>query len=252
MSNQPSPIVDALAGIVATDIQRATAQLAQDVFAEVFRNALNPDQAALGKVLKEQEARCLKWCEEGVGSENQLLRLAMLISGLDQWGLAYTQTFNLTAIPALTALISSLRTRLNEQSDAAFQQFFELIAQVETSVVDFKVEVRRSLHLALWHAMAACDNIEEARPILETLGGMLLGLDQQMKEIGWRLVADALAHIQIGLLKENSPVAQEGTQMLFAALRNAMTLERYQAIQRHASQVVIAWQQAQRSSTQIQ
>jgi hypothetical protein len=40
--------------------------------------------------------------------------------------------------------------------------------------------------------------------------------------------------------------------MLFEALRHAMPAERYQGIQRHAGLVVIAWQQAQRSSQRPQ
>lgn len=252
MSTASNPITDALSPLATADIQRATAQLAQDVFAEVFRNAYTPDLQQLGKILSQLETRCVQWCEAADSSEGQLLRLVMLSSGLDQWGLAYTQTFNLTAIPPLTALITSLRSRLNPQAETLFQQFFELIEQGETHAVDFKVELRRSLHLALWHAMAACETLEEAEIILQTLGGMLLALNQQMPEIGWRLVADALAHIQISLLKEANEIAREGTQMLFESLRQAMPAERYQGIQRHASLVVIAWQQAQRSSQQPQ
>lgn len=252
MSTAAKPIVDTLSAITPAETQRAAAQLAQDVFAEVFRQSCAVDQAKIGKSLSEMESRCIQWCEAGETSENQLLRLAMLISGLDQWGLAYTQTFNLKAIAPLSALISFLRTRLNPQAEALFQQFFEMIEQGETNAVDFKVELRRSLHVALWHAMAACETLAEAEVILQTLGGMLLALDQQMPEIGWRLMADALAHIQIGLLKADNDIAREGTQMLFLSLRQAMPAERYQGIQRHASQVVIAWQQAQRSSQQIQ
>ena len=66
---------------------------------------------------------------------------------------------------------------------------------------------------------------------------------------GWRLVADALAHIQIGLLSGQapaSPLAQEGTQQLFASLRHALPDARYQAILAHSGQAVVAWQQAAR------
>lgn len=250
MSSAANPIVDTLAALAPAETQRAAAQLAQDVFAEVFRNSFNPDPEQLGKLLKGLESRCVNWCEQGDSSEGQILRLAMLVTGLDQWGLAYTQSFNLTAIPALTALISALRTRLNTQSDALFQQFFELIEQSDSHVVDFKVELRRSIHLALWHAMAACENIGEAQGILQALGSMLLVLNQQMPEIGWRLVADALAHIQIGVLKEDvTEIAREGTQMLFASLRQAMPLALYQNILRLSSHAVLAWQQAQRPVT---
>ena len=72
-----------------------------------------------------------------------------------------------------------------------------------------------------------------------------------MPELGWRLLADALANIQIALLSDlapKSPLAQEGTQQLFASLRHALPAERYQAILAHAGQAVGAWQQASRHS----
>jgi hypothetical protein len=30
-------------------------------------------------------------------------------------------------------------------------------SEIESDAIDFKIELRRSIHLALWHAMAACD-----------------------------------------------------------------------------------------------
>ena len=251
MSTTPSPIIDAFSTLADAETQCTAAQLAQDIFAEVFRKAFTPDPEVLGKALAEAETRSIEWCQNGASSEEQLLRLAMLITGLDHWGLAYTQAFNLTAIPALTALITALRGRLNSESDEAFQQFFSVIEQIESNAIDFKVELRRSIHLALWHAMAACESDEDAESILKPLGGMLLGLSQQMPELGWRLVADALAHIQISLLGENSALselARENTQKLFDSLQHAMPREQYQTILRHSSQAALAWQQARRSS----
>lgn len=251
MSTTTSPIVDALATLADAETQCEAAQLAQDVFAEVFRKAFTPDPELLGKTLAEAETRCIEWCQQGASNEEQLLRLAMLVTGLDHWGLAYTQTFSLTAIPALTALIAALRSRLNSQSDESFEQFFTVIEQIESNVVDFKVELRRSIHLALWHAMAACETEEDADSILKPLGGMLLGLSQQMPEFGWRLVADALAHIQISLLSETSALsdlARESTQKLFESLQQAMPREQYQTILRHSSQAALAWQQARRTT----
>lgn len=250
MTTAPSLPADTLAALADAETQRATARLAQDVFAGVFRQAFTPDPEQLGKILSELESRCIAWCQAGESDDSRLLRLALLITGLDQWGLAYTQAFNLNAIPALTALIAALRSRLNAQSDALFQQYFARLEAVETDGVDFKVELRRSLHLALWHAMVACETSEEAQDILRPLGSMLLALDRQMPELGWRLVADALAHIQISLLGEMAAateLAQDSTQQLFGALRQALPAERYQSIMRHSGQVVLAWQQLRRS-----
>lgn len=249
MTTATQTVADLFSTAAPAQAQTATARLAQDVFAEVFRKAYDPDPAELTQAITELQARCIQWCEEGESTEAQIMRLALLITGLDQWGLAYTQTFSLTAIPPLTALIASLRTRLNEQSDALFQQFFELIEQGENNAVDFKIGLRRSIHLALWHAMAACETTEDAQSILQPLGSMLLVLIQKMPRLGWRLVADTLAHIQIKLLDESSEVARNSTQTLFESLRHALPLELYQNILRLSSQAMLAWQQAQRSTT---
>jgi len=106
------------------------------------------------------------------------------------------------------------------------------------------------MHLALWHAMVACETTEEAQSILQPLGSMLLGLNRQMPELGWRLVADALAHIQISLLGEMATVtdlARDSTQQLFESLRQAMPAEHYQRILHHSGQVLLAWQQLRRT-----
>ncbi|MBK9783685.1 MAG: hypothetical protein IPP59_05595 [Betaproteobacteria bacterium] len=59
---------------------------------------------------------------------------------------------------------------------------------------------------------------------MQPLGSMMVVLTQQMPELGWRLLADALANIQICLAIRHGPAmlqAQEGTQQLFASLRHA-------------------------------
>ncbi|PKO46706.1 MAG: hypothetical protein CVU31_09590 [Betaproteobacteria bacterium HGW-Betaproteobacteria-4] len=242
---------DQLARLASADTQRLAARMAQDVFAGAFRQSATVDAAPDVVVLGEVAAHCADWCRAGASDEARALRLAMLISGLDQWGLAYTQAFNLEAIHALTALIGGLRTRLEAREDALFQQYFEQIAEVESDAIDFKVDLRRGIHLALWHAMAACETAEQVQGIVQPLGSMMVALDTQMPELGWRLLADALANIQIALLSDiapKSPLAQDGTQQLFASLRHALPAERYQAIMAHAGQAVVAWQQASRHS----
>jgi hypothetical protein len=179
------------------------------------------------------------------------LRLALLISGLDQWGLAYTQAFKLEAIHPLTALIGGLRTRLDAREDTLFQTYFEQIASVEADAIDFKVELRRAIHLALWHAMAACETAEQVAGIVQPLGSLMVALDQQMPQLGWRLLADALANIQIALLSGTAPAStrvEEGTQQLFASLRHALPAERYQAILAYSGQAVVGWQQSRQAA----
>ena len=242
---------DQLAKLANADTQRLAARMAQDVFAGAFRQAATVDAAPDVGVLGEVAGHCADWCRAGVGDEARALRLALLISGLDQWGLAYTQAFKLDAIHALTALIGGLRTRLDAREDTLFQQFFEQISEVESAAIDFKVDLRRGIHLALWHAMAACETMEQVEGIVQPLGSMMVALDEQMPELGWRLLADALANIQIALLSDlapKSPLVHEGTQQLFASLRHALPQDRYQAILAHAGQVVVAWQQSVRLS----
>lgn len=249
MSSNASPIVDHLSSLADSDTQRMAARMAQEVFAGTFRQSVGSDTAEAGQVMTEVESRCANWCRAGDGDEAKALRLALLISGLDQWGLAFSQAFNLSAIPALSALIGALRTRLDPQADARFQWFFSQMEQVEADAIDFKVELRRGIHLALWHAMAACETAAQAEAIVQVLGSLLVALNERMPELGWRLVADALAHIQVRLLddKAASTVAQEGTQQLFESLRRSLPQERYQTILAHSAQVVLAWQQSKRS-----
>ena len=249
MSTAAQLPVDTLAIHVHADTQKLAARMAQDIFSGIFRETLSTEPATLGRKIGELEQQCRNWCRAGSTPEAQAARMALLIGGLDQWGLAYSQAFSLTAIPALSALLGALRNSLEPQADARFQWYFSQIEQIESDAIDFKVELRRSIHLALWHAMAACETQEEAHAILQALGGLMLGLDQRMPTLGWRLLADALANIQIALLSHSaaSEVAQESTQALFESLRQALPAERYREILAHAGQAVLAWQQAKRT-----
>jgi hypothetical protein len=106
----------------------------------VFRQAAANDGAPDVGVLGEVAAQCANWCRAGGSDEARALRLALLISGLDQWGLAYTQAFGLTAIHPLTALIGGLRTRLDAREESRFQQYFEQLDAVESDAIDFPGE----------------------------------------------------------------------------------------------------------------
>jgi len=95
---------DRLAALVPPDDQRLAARMAQDAFATIFRLAFAADAGKLSAALADLDGRCDRWCQAGAGPEEQALRRALLIGGLDQWGLAYSQAFELAAIPALWAL----------------------------------------------------------------------------------------------------------------------------------------------------
>ena len=100
--------------------------------------------------------------------------------------------------------------------------------------------------------MTACDDEAEAQRILRALGSLMLALTRRMPLLGWRLLADALASVQIRLLDDEKPVgrmAEEATQQLFTALRQSLPPEQYQAILAHSGRAVVAWQQARRPAS---
>ena len=245
--------LDALAGLANPETQKRAARMAQEVFTGLFRLSAEPDSDA-SEQIKTVATRCFNWTQAGETQEAKALRIALLISGLDQWGLAYSQAFNLTAIPALSTLIGQLRQQLDQMADAQFQWYFTQIEQMEGDAIDFKVDLRRHIHLALWHAMIHCDSETAAHGILAPLGGLLLALDEKMPTLGWRLIADAFANIQVALLQQttHNELAQQTTGQLFASLQQALPETRYKAIMAQATQVVLAWQQASRTPSQTQ
>jgi hypothetical protein len=247
-----TPDADRLAVTLPADAQRQAAHVAQDAFAIVFRLTIDDNAGGRDVALAEVERRCLDWCAAGESEEVRTRRRVLLASGLDQWGLAYSQAFELTAIPALSMLIGSLRVSLDAAEDARFQQVFAQIDEVESDAIDFKIELRRNIHLALWHAMIACDDSAESQRIVRALGSLMLALTRRMPLLGWRLLADTLASIQIRLLDSEKPagrMAEEATQQLFAALRQSLPPEQYQAILALSGQALLAWQQARRPAS---
>ena len=253
----PSPTMspelpgDRLANLVSPDTQRLAARMAQDAFAALFRLTADGDGQRVNTALADLEARGRNWCAAGDSADATALRAAMLISGLDQWGLAYSQAFGLTAIPALSALLGSLRHSLEPAVEVRFQTFFQQLENAEGDAIDFKIELRRNIHLALWHAMSACDEAADAQRIAECLASLMLALVGRMPALGSRLLADALAGIQISLLADNpapGPLAQEKTQQLFEALRQHLPAEQYREILAYSGQAVMAWDQARRAA----
>jgi len=241
-----SPIPpDNLAALISPEIQRHAARMAEDAFAQILRLTLAGDAAALELGVANMEPLCRNWARAAADDEARALRLALLATGLDQWGLAYAQAFGLVAIPGLTALLGSLHNGLDVAADARFQQQFAAIEAVESDAVDFKMELRRSIHLALWHAMIACETEDAAEPILAALGSLLWALVLRMPCLGWRLVADTLAHIQIRCLAAGvAATGQEMNQRLFQSLRRSLPEAQGAAIFAQANQVAIAWQRA--------
>lgn len=242
-----TPPPDALAAVADPELQRLAARMAQDAFTRLFRLMLAGDASAIQEAIAELVRRSRNWAQAGSDDEARALRLALLLTGIDQWGLAWCQAFRLSAIPGVSQLLGDLRTGLDAAADARFQRAFAAIDAAEGNAVDFKMELRRSIHLGLWHAMVACEERSEAEALRAALGGMLVALVNKMPLLGWRLVADALAHIQLLCLGEGaagSELAREVNAGLFAALRQNLPREISEPMFAHANQVVLAWQRS--------
>ena len=72
-----------------------------------------------------------------------------------------------------------------------------------------------------------------------------------MPTLGGKLLADALAGIQISLLGDSNAataLAQKNTEHLFAALRQNLPAEQYREILAYSGRAVLAWDQARRST----
>ncbi len=243
------PPADKLAGLAAPEVQRLAARMAQDAFTRIFRLTIESDEAALQEAVAVIQERAANWVRAAPDDDGRALRMALLVSGVDQWGLAYAQAFRLAALPGVSVLLGGLRNGLDAAADARFQRQYAAIEGVESDAVDFKMELRRNIHLALWHAMIACTGRDEAQDILAALGGMLVALVARMPVLGWRLVADALTHIQLRCLSDaaaSTDLARENTEGLFVALRQALPRKISEPMFAQANQVVIAWQQSRR------
>lgn len=245
MTDARADLHDPLAALAPPRVQAEAADLARESFTQAFRHAAAESSSFPQEALRTQ---CLEWVQSDPDAEARALRMALLLAGLDQWGLAFSQAFGIQAIPPLTTLIGALRTSLGPEDDARFQRQFDGLDATETAAIDFKISLRRQIHLALWHAMCAGENLEAIEPVIQALGSQLLALDAAMPALGWRLVADTLAHIQIHLLENSGAVglAQSSTQCLFASLRQAWPKERHERIMAQAAQAVLAWQRQTR------
>ncbi|MDX5363378.1 MAG: hypothetical protein LPJ91_04400 [Pseudazoarcus pumilus] len=242
---------DELAELAPREVQLRAARMVQDAFAQVFRLSVEGDAPAASEGVTQLTETLSNWARAGADEEARALRLAMLVSGLDQWGVAYSRAFGLQAIPALSVLVGGMRTALDAEADARFGRQFAAIEAGEGNVIDFKIDLRRSLHLALWHAMIACEDKDEAEAVAQALGGMLLGLTTSMPKLGWRLVADALSHMQIRCLADSlatEGLARETNEALFAALGRELAPQTRDLVFAHSAEAVRTWLQSGRGN----
>lgn len=245
-----TPPHDALAGLISPALQKEAANLAQDGFTRVFRLLTEGDESAAELGLSVIETRARGWAFDGQEGDAALMRLALLVSGLDQWGIALTQALSLQALPGLTALLGNLRMPLDAQAGARFEQLFADVEAREENAIDFKMELRRGIHLALWHAIAASDDEAERTQLIQRLGSQMLSMTQNMPTWGGHLLADSIAHIQLRLLSatQADAVAEAATSELFGALQQALGQAQGRTIFGQAAQLVLAYQSAQRTA----
>ncbi|HEX5127611.1 MAG TPA: hypothetical protein VFW00_12775 [Rhodocyclaceae bacterium] len=244
---------DPLLQLASRDVQQQAARLVQESFVTLFRLSMEGTEAQRPIVIAKLAKHLQEWSRMTTEEAAQL-RMALLLTGLDQWGVAFSQAFGSGALTGLTILVSVLREGLKEGELEACQRCFDIVQGNETSAFDFKVELRRELHLALWHAMIAAEDREDALAILRQIGGMMMALIRVMPTQGWRLVADALASIQIRCLSHSLAVeglAQEMTEELFAALAHELPESVRETIMQTSSRTVVAWQQARRAKEQL-
>lgn len=239
---------DPLAHLASRDTQIQAARLAQEAFATAFRLCTDSDAERRERALASLASHLEQWILM-TGADSRPLRRALVLTGLDQWGLAYAQIFGAAALAGVSDLIGRLRNTIPVELEAACQSQLEAVRTDEASAYDFKFELRRELHLALWHSMISSEERDDAFAIMKALGGMMRSLIREMPTLGWRLLADALALIQIRCLSHGlagEGLARETTTELFGALATELPEEIRNAAMSLASESVLAWQQAQR------
>lgn len=246
--------MDQLTDPLATQLPRETqiqaARLAQDGFAHAFRLTVEAPASERQKPIIAAVKKLGDWINDPADREQSALRSAMLLSGLDQWGLAYTQVFGAAAMAGLSELVAGLRASAPHGDVAS--DAIERISDDQAAAFSFKAELRKAIHLALWHSMIEDAERESATATLKQLGGMMLRLVESMPDLGWIIVAHTLADIQIRCLAHQlatTGLAQEMTQELFGALNQQLPTDQREKIMAGATQTVIAWQQSTRNTT---
>lgn len=241
---------DPVGELAPRDVQTQAARLVQEGFTAALRLSAQEGGKAVDDALGRLADHLREWSRMS-SLESTHLRMAMLLAGLDQWGLAYSKAFGPGLMAGVSALLGDLRASLGVEEEAACQRFMDRMHDEESVALEFKIALRRELHLSLWHTMIATEERAQAEALLRLLGGMLLAMLSVMPTLGWRIVADALALIQIRCLQHGlagEGLAQEMTQALFGGLQTDMPENVSQLVNRHSAEAVRAWQEARRST----
>lgn len=110
---------DPVADLAPHALQREAARLAQEAFALAFRQTLEGKGEERPQIIAQIVQRLMGWAndkregEAGDHHAGRHLRQAMLLSGLDQWGLAYAQVYGPSAMTGLSAMVAGLRAGLD-------------------------------------------------------------------------------------------------------------------------------------------
>ncbi|GAB2888759.1 hypothetical protein GCM10027046_16530 [Uliginosibacterium flavum] len=241
---------DSLADLAPSDVQIQAARLVHEAFAAALRLTANGEGKQLEDALARLASHLREWSRMTT-PEAAHLRLAMILAGLDQWGLAYSQAFGAPALAGLSLILADLRDNMDLAEEGMCQRFLDTLHGDEASALEFKIAFRRELHLSLWHTMIAAENREQAEVLLHLLGGMLLALNRAMPTLGWRLVADTLATIQIRCLQHGlaaSGLEQEMTEELFAGLTRELPDASRDQVNQLSAEAVRAWQEARHAT----
>lgn len=237
---------DPLVDLVPKDTQQQAARLVQESFVAALRLSSQGEGEQLEAALGQLADRLREWSRLTT-PEASYARLAMILAGLDQWGLAYSQVVGAAALGGLSFLLANLRDCLDLAEESSCQHFLDQIHDDEAAALSFKIDFRRELHLSLWHTMIATDDRKEADMLLKLLGGLLLALNRAMPTVGWRLIADTLATIQIRCLQHGlalEGMARETTEGLFGGLATELPEDIRDLVSAHSVQAVHAWREA--------
>jgi hypothetical protein len=246
----PTTPPDSLAEMAPQDVQQQAARLVQESFAASIRMVAHGEGKQLDDALGKLADHLREWSRMTT-PESAQLRLAMILAGLDQWGLVYNQAFGPAALQGVSAILANLRDCLDLSEEAMCQRFLDTIHQEEGSAIEFKIAFRRELHLSLWHTLVAAESRDQAELFLQLLGGLLLALNRAMPTIGWRLIADAMASIQIRCLQHGLVLDQQGQEMteaLFAGVSKELPEAVRDLVAGHSAEAVRAWREASRST----
>lgn len=241
---------DPCADLAPSDVQQQAARLVQEAFGAAVRLTAQGEGKSLEDALARLADHLREWSRMA-SPEAAEFRLALILAGLDQWGLAYSQAFGADMLGGVSSVLGNLRDCLDLAEESACQVFLDRIHDEEACGLEFKITFRRDLHLALWHSLISVEERPQAEALLKLIGGLLLALNKAMPSLGWRLIADTLATIQIRCLQHGlagEGLARDMTEALFEGLSTELPESVRELVAEHSAAAVHAWREASRQT----